>query len=220
MDNTCELVIGTPRWSSWSLRPWIAMRRAGIAFSETVVTLRRPETALDAARHSPSARVPVLKCGAEVIWDSLAILETLAERHPAARLWPADSAARAHGRSLAAEMHSSFQALRQHCPMNFAAREPMASLPEAVAADVRRIVGAWSASRKRFGAGGAFLLGDFSVADAMFAPVVSRFETYVPDLARLGDDGTASAYVAAVSSMSEYKAWGALADRIDSGRIA
>lgn len=212
-----ELVIGTPRWSSWSLRPWIAMRRARIAFKETVVALRRPDTAASAGRHSPSSRVPALVIGDEVIWDSLAILETVAERHPGARLWPEDAAARAHGRSLSAEMHSSFQALRQHCPMDFSRRAPMAGLPDPVAADVRRIVGAWGASRRRYGAGGPFLLGAYSVADAMFAPVVSRFETYIPDLAPHGDDGTAGAYVAAVTATPEYKAWGDLADRVDQG---
>lgn len=218
MANTYELIIGTPRWSSWSLRPWIAMRRAAIPFRATVVALRRPDTSASAGRHSPSARVPVLKAGEEVIWDSLAILETIAERHPDARLWPADAAARAHGRSLAAEMHSGFQALRQHCTMDFGRRAPMASLPDPVAADVRRIVSGWSQSRRRFGAGGPFLLGAFSVADAMFAPVVSRFETYVPDLARHGDDGTAAAYVATVTAMPEYRAWGALADAVDAGK--
>jgi glutathione S-transferase len=150
--------------------------------------------------------VPALLVGGgRAIWDSLAIIEHLAETHPA--LWPRAAAARALARSVSAEMHSGFQALREHCPMDFLARKPKARLLKPVATDVRRIVALWRDCRSRHGSGGAFLFGRFSAADAMYAPVVSRFRTYLPDLAPYGDDGTAEAYVEAVLGLPEMAAW-------------
>jgi glutathione S-transferase len=140
------------------------------------------------------------------VWDSLAILEYLAETH--AGLWPADRDARAMARSASAEMHSGFAALREHCPMEFLARAPKTSLPDAVEADVRRIVASWRAVRGGYGASGPFLFGAFSAADAMYAPVASRFRTYLPDLERYGDDGTAQAYVETMFATPEMTAWG------------
>ena len=142
-----------------------------------------------------------------MIWDSLAIIEYLAEAHPDFGLWPASRDARAQARCMSAEMHSGFQALRQHCPMDFLARAPKAELAQDVAADVRRIVALWQDCRSRFGAGGPFLLGSFSAADAMYAPVASRFRTYLPDLAAYGDDGTAQAYVEALFALPAMIQW-------------
>jgi glutathione S-transferase len=206
---TYELVIGDKNISSWSLRPWLAMKQAGIPFREIGVTLRTPETKAHILRYSPAGKVPVLLSRGQVIWDSLAILEFLAEAHPEAGLWPQQREVRAHARCVAAEMHAGFQALREHCPMDLVRRLPKASLPDPVKADVRRIVDLWRDCRSRYGAGGAFLFGAFSAADAMYAPVASRFRTYLPDLGPYGDDGTAQAYVAtifAVPAMAEWEA--------------
>jgi glutathione S-transferase len=203
-----RLVIGNKNTSSWSLRPWLAMRRARIPFTEIGIDLRAADAKAQILGNSPSGKVPALLAGGLVIWDSLAILEFLAEAHPKAGLWPRAAGARAHARSVAAEMHSGFQALREHCPMHFVARTPKARLPKAVAADVRRIVAVWRDCRGRHGAGGPFLFGRFSAADAMYAPVASRFCTYLPDLAPYGDDGTAQAYVEALFAMPEMAEWG------------
>jgi glutathione S-transferase len=202
-----RLMIGNKNTSTWSLRPWLAMRRAGIAFSELNIDLRAPDAKAQILAHSPAGHVPALLVGGNVIWDSLAILEFLAEAHPEAALWPKADVARARARSVSAEMHSGFRPLRLHCPMDLLARAPMATLPEEVAADVRRIVALWRDCRSGFGAGGPFLFGDFSAADAMYAPVASRFRTYVPDLTVHGDDGVAQAYVETLFAMPEMAAW-------------
>lgn len=205
-DGKPQLVIGSKSWSTWSLRPWIAMKRLGIAFDEIVIPLRKPDTAEQIRKRSPSSKVPAMIVDGHVIWDSLAIIEHLAESHP--RLWPADRFARAHARSASAEMHSSFQALRQACPMDFHARAPKSDLPEACKADIRRVVELWQEARTRYGRSGPFLYGGFSAADAMYAPVVSRFATYVPDLRPYGDDGTCVAYVAMMMATPEMVEWG------------
>ena len=202
-----RLVIGNKNTSSWSLRPWIAMRRAGLAFEEINVNLRADDAKAQILAHSPTGKVPALYAGKLMIWDSLAILEYLAETHREARLWPADREARAIARAVSAEMHSGFQPLRMNCPMDFLGRAPKAELPADIENDVRRIVALWSDCRSRFGAGGAFLFGDFTAADAMYAPVVSRFRTYLPDLARYGDKGAAQAYVAAMLATPQMQAW-------------
>jgi glutathione S-transferase len=202
-----QLVIGDKNTSSWSLRPWLAMRHAAIPFREIGVKLRRPDTQAQILRYSPSGRVPTLLVGGQAIWDSLAILEYLAEAHPDAGLWPEARQARALARSAAAEMHSGFAALREHCPMDFLARSPMADLPDPVAADVRRIVALWRDCRRRHGGSGRFLFGAFSAADAMYGPVASRFRTYLPDLAPYGDDGTAQAYVEALFALPAMAEW-------------
>ena len=209
-----ELVIGDKNISSWSLRPWLAMKHAGIPFREINVTLRTPETKAQILRHSAAGKVPVLLAGGQAIWDSLAILEFLAEAHPEAGLWPRQREARACARSAAAEMHAGFQALRTHCPMDLVRRLPMARLPEQVSADVQRIVGLWRDCRGRYGSGGGFLFGAFSAADAMYAPVASRFRTYLPDLGLYGDDGTAQAYVDTVFALPAMAEWEAAA-RLD-----
>lgn len=209
-----RLVIGNKNTSSWSLRPWLVLRRAKIAFEEINIDLRAADAKAQILRHSPSGKVPALyisgrrgKAGDLVLWDTFAIIEYLAEVHPKAGIWPTRADARAVARSVSAEMHSGFQALRDNCPMDFVLRAPKTALPPPVAADVRRIVAIWQDCRRRFGAGGAYLFGRFSAADAMYAPVASRFKTYLPDLAPYGDDGTARDYVEAIFAAPEVAAW-------------
>jgi glutathione S-transferase len=204
---TYKLVIGNKNASSWSLRPWLALRHSGIPFEEINIDLGAPDAKTQILKHSPSGRVPALLTGGYTIWDSLAILEFLAEQHSKPGLWPRKAAARALARSISAEMHSGFQALRQHCPMDFLGRARKRSLPQPVAADVRRIVAIWRDCRARHGSDGPFLLGRFSAADAMYAPVASRFRTYLPDLAPYGDDSTAHAYSEALFAMPEMAEW-------------
>jgi len=200
-----QLVIGDKAWSSWSLRPWLALQRLGIAFEEISVRLRRPGTAKEILAHSPSGKVPALIVDGAVIWETLAILEYLAEDHPS--LWPADRMARARARAVSAEMHSGFQALRQNCQMDFLARAPRPDLPAEAAADVRRVIAIWRGCRAGHGTSGPFLFGTFTAADAMFAPVASRFRTYLPDLGPFGDDGSAGAYVDTIFAMPEIRRW-------------
>ena len=201
------LVIGDKNFSSWSLRPWLAMKAAGIPFAEEHVRLRQPETKQAIPRHSPSGKVPALKAGGEVIWDGLAILEFLAERHSEKRLWPEDPAARAAARSISAEMHAGFATLRNEMPMDLLARLPSPHIGDALASEIRRIIAIWREARARFGAGGPHLFGAFTNADAMFAPVATRFRTYAVDVAAFGDDGTASAYADAILAMPAIAAW-------------
>lgn len=169
-----KLVIGNKNYSSWSLRPWIAMKHFGLAFEEVRVPLDRPETKERILAHNPAGKVPCLIDGSVTVWDSLAILEYLAEREP--RLWPADPALRARARSVAAEMHSGFSALRTHMPMNVRVRFPGKGRNAEVDADLERIGQIFDAARR------PFLFGPFSAADAMFAPVVLRLRTYAPPL--------------------------------------
>lgn len=203
-----SLVIGNKNTSSWSLRPWLALRVAGIPFEEIHIDLRHPFAKRHILQRSPAGKVPALIADRQVIWDSLAIIEFLAETHPEAKLWPEDKAARARARAVSAEMHSGFQSLRQECPMDFLHRHPRSALSDACAADVKRIVAIWTDCRKFFGAGGPFLFGDFTAADAMYAPVVSRFVTYLPDLAAYGDTGPARAYVDTLWATDAMRQWG------------
>ena len=179
-----QLVIGNKNYSSWSMRPWVLMRQFGIAFDE--IKLRfdfSPDSDFyrELARHTPAAKVPVLRVDGFAVWDTLAIAETLAERHPDLPLWPRNALQRARARSLCAEMHAGFGALRQHFPMNIEASLPavgvrvMAEQP-AVRADLVRIESMWA--QQLDASGGPFLFGDFSIADAMYAPVAFRFATY------------------------------------------
>ena len=207
MHGTYELVIGDKNTSSWSLRPWLVMKVFGIPFSETLIRLRRPETLAEILRHSPAAKVPVLKSDSLLVWDTLAIIEFLAEQHPNKPLWLADPAVRAVARCVSAEMHSGFQALRNECPMDFINVLGFPDVSAPVLADIARIVGIWTNCRRRFGKGGEFLFGGFSAADAMFAPVASRFRTYEVDLSRFGDDGAAVRYRDTMMAMPEMLAW-------------
>jgi glutathione S-transferase len=175
---TLTLVIGNKNYSSWSFRPWIALRMARIPFEEVVIPLYEPGSKEQILRYSPAGKVPVLIEGDVRVWESLAIMDYLAERFPQKELWPNDLAARAHARSIAAEMHAGFVPLRQHCPMNMWRPVKARELPPEVAANVSRIEAIFTECRQRFGQGGAFLFGAFGAADAMYAPVVSRFHTY------------------------------------------
>lgn len=202
-----QLVIGNKNGSSWSLRPWLAMKHAGLSFTEVAIDLRAADAKAQILARSPSGRVPALLVGDQAVWDSLAIIEFLAEEHPEIAIWPAQRKARAHARSVSAEMHSSFHPLRVQCPMDFVGRSPRSILPEKVAADVRRIVALWRNCRSEFGVAGPYLFGAFSAADAMYAPVASRFRTYLPDLAAYGDDGTAQAYVETLFKLPQMQEW-------------
>lgn len=213
MEEEIALVIGDKAWSSWSLRPWLAAKVAGIPFSEVPVRLRQPDTPAQIARHSPSRHIPVLKRGGLSVWDSLAICEYLAELAPEARLWPAGQEARAVARSISAEMHSGFQALRKEFPMDFHARIEGRAASDKARADIARVVQIWSGTRRDFGTGGLFLFGGFTVADAMYAPVATRFRTYGVDLAAFGDDGAAAAYAQAILGLPRMQEWGAGAAR-------
>jgi glutathione S-transferase len=200
-----EIVVGTKKWSSWSLRPWLALKRTGETFKETLVELRHVGTSeAEIAKHSPSHLVPVLKDGDLVIWDSLAICEYLNEKYPEALLWPADQTLRALGRSAAAEMHSGFGSLRGECPMELETRKVMA-ISEATQNDVRKIVERWNQLLKR--SGGPFLLGQWSIADAFYTPVATRFRTYGIHLSDYGDTGSAGAYCERLLETPEFLAW-------------
>lgn len=208
MQDDVVLIIGDKPWSSWSLRPWLAAKVAAIPFREIEVKLRQPGTAREIARHSPSGRVPALHHGALRIWDSLAICEYLAELAPSAGLWPADAKARAVARAISAEMHSGFHALRTEFPMEFNARIGGRVPSEAAKADIARVTAIWRVTRREFGAAGPFLFGAFTIADAMYAPVATRFRTYGMDLAPYGDDGTAAFYQQTLLAMAEMQEWG------------
>ncbi|MGZ8401203.1 MAG: glutathione S-transferase, partial [Methyloceanibacter sp.] len=178
-----------------------------IPFAEERIRLRQPETRPAILCHTPAGKVPALKTRTVVVWDSLAILEYLAERHPEHQLWPQSDDARAVARSIAAEMHSGFIALRNDMSMDLLARLLSPPIGEALEADISRIVAIWKDTRARFGTSGPFLFGTFSNADAMFAPVATRFRTYGVDLARFGDDGTAADYAATILALPEMAEW-------------
>jgi glutathione S-transferase len=203
-----RLVIGNKNTSSWSLRPWLLMKRCAIEFEEVNINLRDPNRSALIKAHSPAGKVPVLWAGDLLVWDSLAIMEYLADKHPDLGIWPGDMTARAMARCISAEMHSGFQALREHCPMSILSTSRQQDVhQDAVAADIARVVAIWSDTRKRFGKSGRFLFSKFTAADAMYAPVASRLKTYVGDLSAYGDDGTARAYVDTIFSMPEMHAW-------------
>jgi glutathione S-transferase len=172
-----HLILGNKNYSSWSLRPWILMRHLGVQFDETIVPLDTPQFKDEIAHYGPTGRVPVLQHGAVTVWDSLAICEYIAE--VTGRGWPTSAAARAMARSVSAEMHSGFGELRSQWPMIATARRPATSRTPGLDADIARIEALWGDCRARFGGtGGPWLFGDYSVADAMYAPVVLRFNTY------------------------------------------
>jgi glutathione S-transferase len=175
-----KLVIGNKNYSSWSLRPWLAMKVASIAFTEERIALYGPASKEKILAFSPAGKVPCLVDGDLRVWDSLAICEYLAEKHP--RLWPQEPAARAVARSISAEMHSGFQNLRTHMSMNIRKRFPGKGRTPEVLAEIERIAGMWSDCRARYRGQGLFLFGHFSIADAMYAPVVLRFRTYEVEL--------------------------------------
>ena len=173
-----KLVIANKLYSSWSLRPWMVLRASGIAFEEIQIPLRQDDSRARVLEHSPSGKVPALIDGDQVIWESLAIIEYLAESHPDKAIWPQNRAARAHARAIASEMHSGFQALRAGCPMNLGARYKTPEMTDVMSGCVNRIEEIWADARAQFGGKGRYLYGAFSAADAMYAPVASRLDTY------------------------------------------
>ena len=197
-----KLVIANKLYSSWSLRPWLLLSAFNVPFEEVLIPLRTPESRSLVLEYSPSGKVPALVDGDVAVWESLAIIEYLAEKFPELAIWPRDVKARAHARSISHEMHAGFQALRQHCPTNFRRPVRAIALTEAVEADVTRIEAAWANARKTFGAAGPFLFGRFSAADAMFAPVVNRLHVYDVKVKKATRD-----YMDAVMALPAWKAW-------------
>ena len=208
-----KLVVANKTYSSWSMRPWLLMTELGIPFEEVLIpfgpTFDDPEWKRAVTAHTPAGKVPALVDGAVRVWDSLAIMEYLAEARPDLAVWPRDPAARAMARSVSAEMHSGFGALRRACPMNLAWVHPTRDRGPGMAADVARIEAIWREARERFGGEGPFLFGSFGAADAMFAPVAARLTGYSVPL-----EAVCAAYVEAVQATRGYRAWraGALAE--------
>lgn len=197
-----KLVLANKAYSSWSLRPWILLAHFRIPFEEVVIPLDLPETRANILKYAPSAKCPSLHDGKIAVWESLAIIEYIAEAFPDRAIWPRGKAARAHARSLASEMHAGFTALRQACPTNFLRKPKAIALSDEARADAARIEAAWAHARETFGGTGSFLFGRFSAADAMFAPVVNRFHAYDIPAAK-----TTRAYIAAMMALPAWKAW-------------
>jgi glutathione S-transferase len=212
-----ELIIGPRLYSTWSLRPWLVLKRTGAAFTTREVSYRTEAQKAELRRLSPSGFVPLLKVDGETIWDTLSISEWAAEHYPEAQLWPVDPTARALARSATAEMHSGFMALRELCgmgpdhPMAGAARAETPSDP-ALDRDLARLVELWRQMRSRFDADGPWLFGDWSIADAFFTPVAARVRQYQIDLGAHGDaDGVARTYVEALLAQPDFEEWQRLA---------
>ena len=200
------LFIGNKNYSSWSFRPWIAMKVAGIEFDEVVISLNATDFKPRVSKISGTGKVPALDDNGIHVWESLAILEYLAERFPAARLWPAGPAARARARTISSEMHAGFLPLRRACPMNMWRPVKKLELSDEVMANVRRIQSMWAECRTRYGVGGPFLFGPFCAADAMYAPVVSRLHTYDVEV-----DAPTRAYMNAMMALPAWQEWTAAA---------
>jgi glutathione S-transferase len=197
-----RLVIGNKTYSSWSFRPWLALKVAGIAFEETLISLDAPDLKTRLLPLGGAGKVPVLIDGETRVWESLAILEYLAEKFPAAGLWPQSPASRAHARAVASEMHAGFPALRQQLPMNVQRPVIPRAIDDDAAKDVARIEAVWTECRSRFGNGGPFLYGAFGAADAMYAPVVWRLHTYAIEVG-----ATARDYMRAHMALPAWSEW-------------
>ena len=207
-----ELVIGDKAFSTWSLRPWLVLKRAGAAFGEIQIFLDQPDTTAEILRHSPNGKVPALKVDGEVIWDSLAIAEWCAERYPEANLWPAEDKARWMARSVVAEFHSGFPALRNECAMGpnhpmVGPGGPMRPVTGAVGAEVARFIQTIRTARGRFGRGGPYMFGEWSIADAFYTPVATRVRRHGIDLAGHGDDGVVKAYFDRLLDEPDFLEW-------------
>lgn len=213
------LIVGTRNWSSWSLRPFVALKAAGLAFETIDIRLRQkeaPTTREQILKHSPAGKVPVLKIveGKQTltVWDSLAICETIAERHPEAGLWPDDPDARAIARSYSCEMHSGFPDVRDQLSMDFANKQPLPELRDDTKSQVARIIAAWSDALSTYQ--GEFLFGRLSVADCMYAPVVSRFETYGVEV-----PAPVRSYMNRVLALPAMQEWGIVAAKEVAGGL-
>jgi len=196
------LVIGNKNYSSWSLRPWLFMMKSGVPFEEIRVPLYQPGSAEKLREYSPSRLVPLLVDGDLKVWDSLAICEYVSEKFLGGKGWPADRQARAVARSVSAEMHAGFQAVRANLPMNLRAAFAWKPVNDEVDAGIRHIVEIWTRCRRQYGASGPWLFGEFSIADAMYAPVAWRFKSYGVPL-----EGAAARYLATLLGMAEMRAW-------------
>ncbi len=196
------LVLGNKAYSSWSLRAWLALKATPLPFKEIVIPLGQADTKAALAAHSPTGKVPVLRAGEMVVWESLAILEVVAERFPELGLWPGGPPDRAIARAIAAEMHAGFAALRQNMPMDLKAKHPGRGRTPEVAADIARITEIWRHCREHHRGSGPFLFGRFTNADAMFAPVATRFDTYGVEL-----DPVCQAYVETIMTMPAMREW-------------
>jgi glutathione S-transferase len=196
------LLIGNKNYSSWSLRPWLAMKVAGIAFEETVISLDAPDFKSRVTAVSGAGKVPVLVDGGISVWESLAILEYLAEKYPTSGLWPRDAPARAHARAAASEMHGGFALLRSQLPMNIRRPVKAHALEDDAKRDIARIDALWSECRARFANGGPFLYGRFGAADTMYAPVVWRFHTYAVEVSAV-----AAAYMRTMMELPAWNEW-------------
>ena len=197
-----HLVIANKAYSSWSMRPWVAMKAQGVAFKETVICLQQPDTAAQIAKYSAAGKVPVLKHDDVTVWESLAILDYLADTLPSTAWWPEDHAARAMARSISAEMHAGFTNVRSAMPMNVRRSILGRERTPEVDKDIARIQDIWGTARTQFGQDGPFLFGKFSNADAMYAPVVTRFKTYGVKL-----DAVSQAYADAILDSPAVKQW-------------
>ena len=197
-----HLIIGNKNYSSWSLRPWLVMIMAGLDFDETMIQLDTPVTKKQIAEYSKAGRVPILRHGKVTVWETLAILEYLAETFPEKNLWPKTKAARAVARSISNEMHAGFSNLRNACPMNLRRPQKPVMLNDATRSDIARIEEIWRDCRQAYGKGGEFLFGSFCIADAMFAPVVTRFETYAIPVAK-----DSRAYMDTVLATPAFQKW-------------
>lgn len=199
---TWTLYIGNKAYSSWSLRPWLLLRHFEIPFDEKVIPLYEATSSLEIQQHSPTGKVPALVVSDLVVWESLAIIEYVADCFPDKPIWPADPSARAMARALSAEMHAGFADLRRTCPTNFRREPKPLALTDEARRDVDRIEAAWAAARRQWGQGGPFLFGGFSAADAMFAPVVNRLHAYAVEVTP-----ETRAYMEAIVALPAWQAW-------------
>jgi glutathione S-transferase len=201
------LTIGSKNYSSWSLRPWLAAKMGGIAFDEVLIPLYQPGSREQILTHSAAGKVPVLHHGAVTVWESLAVCEYLAETFPEARLWPADPVARGVARAIATEMHNGFLPLRRHLPMNIHRVPSPREIPAEIQPDIDRVTAIWRGCRTRYGKRGDFLFGHFTIADAMYAPVVSRFRSYCVPLGAVEDE-----YCSTIMGLPAMQEWIAAAN--------
>jgi len=199
---TLELVIGNKNYSSWSMRPWVLLRQAQIPFEEIQLKFADDSRVIGVEKYSPTGKVPVLLVDGQPVWDTLAICEAAAELFPEKQLWPQDDAARRVARSVCAEMHSGFQALRGAMPMNIRSRHPGKGMTPESRKDIERVAALWTDCRERFGGAGSFLFGRFSIPDAFYAPVVMRFRTYAVKLPPVPQ-----AYAEAVQALAAVREW-------------
>ena len=197
-----KLVIGNKNYSSWSFRPWIGLKVAGIPFDEEVIALYGEASKANILQRSPAGKVPILVDGDVRVWESLAILEYLAEKFAGFGFWPEDMTARAHARAISTEMHAGFAPLREECGMNFWRPPAKRALSADAQANIARVQEIWTSARAKYGAGGPFLFGKFSAADAMYAPVVQRFVAYDIDVS-----APVRTYMQAMIALPAWQKW-------------